>query len=105
MIGMHERVVDSTALFFLLRQKEYGLSAAHEALVSADDQYDAENDSKEQIICRKEKRQKDAHTDPEDDKAEYFFHVGHSPLDVRSLYYMRHKKFISFLSDIGYNNR
>lgn len=71
--------------------------------MTADDQYDAENDPDKQIILWKEKCQKDAHTDPEDNKAEYFFHGGRSPFGVRSLYYMRQKNFISFLSDIGYN--
>lgn len=69
MIGMHERVVDSTALFLWN-------SAACEALISADNEDSGEKDPKEQIFCRQEQSDKNSHADPEYNKTDGLFHMG-----------------------------
>lgn len=55
------------------------LSAAGEALVSADDQDSGQEDPDEQVLFRQKQGDKDADADPEQDKSDGSSHNGRPP--------------------------
>lgn len=77
-------------------------------LISTDNQDGREKDTDEQVFFRQKQSKEDSDTNPEQDKADGFFHKNDRPVFIKSayFYYMQGngKKFISFLPDIGYNS-